>query len=245
MPSPLPLPSRTTDVSGLLEFATQLFKRSLSTCLPLAIAAVLASESAGLYWAGTGHKADLSLNRDGTFWWLLGGGMLLSLWLTGALLLRQRALHAGRMGSIRDNLLAAGQRWPTLALATLLAGVLTFIGTLALLVPGIYVAICMSPLLAVVMIEGLPPVPSVQRCFALVRPMWVKVFASLVIAALIIMVIMVALTLVLALVVGAVTSSERATAAINTTVMLALFAAVQVFFCALWFAIYSAANSSA
>ena len=245
MPSPLPLPSRNADVSGLLESATQLFRHSLSTCLPLAIAATLASEAAGLYWTGTGHKADMSFQRDAAFWWLTALGMLASLWFTGALLLRQRALCAGRLGSIRDDLAASGQRWPTIVLATVIAGVLTVIGTLALLVPGIYVGVCMSPLLAVAMLERLPPVQSVQRCFALVRPLWVKVFASWVIAMLIILVILFAAGLVLALIVTAMTASERAAAAVNTTAMLAMLAAVQVFFCALCFTVYSAASSSA
>jgi hypothetical protein len=244
MPSPLPLPSRNADVSGLLEFATRLFKHSLSSCLPLAIAAVLASEAAELYWVASGHKVDATLTRDSTYWVLAMVGLLLSLWLSGALLLRQRALCAGKAGTIRADLASAGQRWPTLVIATLLAALFTAVGAL-LILPGIYFGFCMSLLLAVVMIEPLAYLQSIKRSYQLVRPMWIKVFASWVIAILIILVILFTLLLVATLIITATVGTGRAASAFNTTLLLAALAAVQVFVCALSFSLYSAASSSA
>ncbi len=245
MPSPLPLPSRTTDVSGLLEFATRLFKHSLSSCLPLAIAAVLASEAAGLYWQATGHKLDLTLSRDATFWWLTVGGTLLSLWLSGALIIRQRSLCAGKVGSIRNDLRAAGQRWSTVAIASLLAVLLTVAGTMVLILPGIYIGVCMSALLPVALFETLTPVQTLQRSFQLIKPLWVKVFASWLIALMILLVTLFALGLVVALIVTPFAGAGRAGAAFSTTAQLAMLSAAQVFICALCFTLYSAANSSA
>jgi hypothetical protein len=245
MPSPLPLPSSNSDVSGLLEFATRLFKHSLSSCLPLAIAAVLASEAAGLYWEATGHKLDLTLKRDATFWWLTAAGTLLSLWISGALIIRQRSLCAGKVGTIRNDLLASGQRWPTVVAASVLAALLTAAGTVALVLPGIYIGVCMSPLLAVALFETLTPVQSLQRSVQLIRPLWVKVFASWLIALMILLVILFTLGLVVALIITPLAGAGRAGAAVNMTAQLAMLSAAQVFICALCFTIYSAANSSA
>ena len=61
-------PSRSADVSTLLDAANQLFRQALPKCLALAMAAVLVAESATLYWLGTGHKLHGRPPTDPSAW---------------------------------------------------------------------------------------------------------------------------------------------------------------------------------
>jgi hypothetical protein len=244
MSGSLPAPSRQSDVSALLEFATSLFRRSIATTLPLAMAGVLASEGASFYWLSRGNKLD-KLPADTTYWALFAVGTAVSLWFVAAIFLRQRALLRNTLGPMRNDLVAAWQRWPVLVLATLIGIVLVAAGTLALFIPGIFLAVCIAPLTAVVMFESLTPLESVKRCISLVRPMWLKAFAALLIAALIVVVVIVTLVLVVSMIATLLAGTGKAGTAVTTTLMLAAMAAAQVFFCALCYTIYSAANSSA
>jgi hypothetical protein len=245
MSSRLSLPTRNADVSALLEFATQLFKQSLPSCLPLAMIAVLASAAAGFYWIGTGHKLDDKLPQDSTYWLLVVVGSLISLWLAAAQIRRQHLLCTSAVGSRRADLAAVAQRWSVLLPATVFGLLLTTVGMVALIVPGIYIAVCLVPLTPVVLFESCAPAAALRRSFELVKPMWMKVFAAILIAALILIVIMVTAKLVTGLLVAALAGTGKSAEALNTTLMLALMAAAQVFFCALCYSIYSAASSSA
>jgi hypothetical protein len=246
MSSFLPLPSRTAEVSELLDSAYGLFKRALPSCLPLAMAAVLVAESATLYWLGTGHAPGRQPPADPVYWALELAGTLLYLLLAAALVLRLNAVRRGRLTRLRDDLAVAGRRWVVLVSATVLATLIIALGVLALILPGIYLAVCLAPLTAVVLLEPLTPVAAIRRCLQLVRPMWIKVFACLLIAALIIIVCLFTVGLISSLLLYALVGSNAQLAnALGTAVLMAVMAAVQVFLFALCLTIYSAASSSA
>ena len=210
------------------------------------MAAVLVAESATLYWLGTGHKLHGRPPTDPTYLLIELVSLLVYLWLVAALVLRLQALRAGRTTSLRDDLAAASKRWSTLLLAYFAAVLLLLVGLLALILPGIYLAVCLVPLVPVVVLEPQSPIAAIRRCVQLVRPLWVKVFASVLIAALIIMVCLFTLGLVSSLALVAVSGGNGQIAnALGTAVLMAAMAAAQIFLFSLSLTIYSAASSSA
>jgi hypothetical protein len=106
------LPTRDDNVSAWLEVATVLFRATLLKCLPLAMAAVLLAQLPSLYWM----QPD---QLDGN----CPGPVLLVLHASAAHLLFIATVCASsncapvRNRRLQDQLQAAAQRWPALALA--------------------------------------------------------------------------------------------------------------------------------
>ncbi len=70
-----------------------------------------------------------------------------------------------------------GRRFGVLVGAVLLGVGIVFVGFMLLLVPGIWAAVSLTPLIAVVVVGDEGPVRSVRSAFALVRGSWFTVFA--------------------------------------------------------------------
>jgi hypothetical protein len=251
-PKPAPKGGPRFEVNEQLEAAGTMFRAHLLKCLPLAMVAVLASSAADLYWRMRGHTLSVSVSEAGKiklpddplFWIIDVAGTFLSILLMSSVVLRLHALRSGRLPSIGENLRAAAARWLPAMAATILGMIAVAIGLLALLVPGIYLAVCLVVLLPVVLFEPVEPMAAVVRAFQLVRPVWVKVFACTLISALIGLICLLALTGVMGLLFGAVLNNHLAEAVLQA-VFLAGFAAFYVFIAALSLALYTAASSSA
>ena len=249
-PTPPAVPPRF-EVNEQLEKAGTLFRAHLLKCLPLSMVAVLASSAAELYYNGFGRApaeakpepATLKLPDDPLFWIIDVAGALVSVWLMNAVILRLAALRAGRLPPIGENLRASGARWLPAAGATFLALMAVFVGLLALIVPGVYLAICMVVLMPVVLFEPVDPVGALLRSYRLIRPLWVKTFACVLISAFMGFVCLLALTSVLGLLFGAVAENHLVQAVLQALV-LALLAAFYVFVGALSLTIYTTAASS-
>jgi magnesium-transporting ATPase (P-type) len=235
------------NVNAVLEAAYARFKRSAPKCLPLMMVAVLCAGAADLYWLATGHRTgSLFETRDARYYLLQLGGFLLYIWLITAFMLRMQALAAGNELSLSTELQQAAQRWPNVVVTWLAATVLVLVGLLALIAPGIYLSVCLVPLLPVLVIENLPPVEAIRRCLALVRPLWAKVLAALVIALLIVLICLFAAGLLLAMFYSILGSGNTPLQnALNATSQLFLLALAQIFFYAVAVEIYSSAKASA
>lgn len=242
-----PLPGRSDNVSHWLESAAQLFRGTLLKCLPLAMTAVLVSQLASLYWIGTGHKLDNKVPHDATYWVLFVLGLAAYLLCAAALLMRQQSLRAGQeVPPFLRQLQLAMPRWLPLLLASLAGAVLVMVGLVALIVPGIWLAVCLLPLSVVAVLEPVEPLGAIRRSIALVRPLWVKVFASVVIAALVALVCIITAAIVIGLAVAVFAERDTPTStALVSACMLVIQAVALSFFSALSLTIYSAASSSA
>jgi hypothetical protein len=254
MPTPKPASGGGPrfEVSEQLEAASALFRKHLLKCLPLAMIAVLASSAADLYWRVQGHTGPVAASEAGkinvpddpAFWIIDVAGTLLSILLTATVMLRLQALRSGRQLSVAENLRAAVARWMPATVATFLAVAAIGVGMVLLLVPGIYLAVCMVVVLPVVLFEPVDPAAALLRSFRLVRPVWVKVFACVLISALIGFICLLALTGIMGLLFGAILTSHVAQAVMQAIVLAGL-AAFYVFAAALALTIYTAASSSA
>jgi hypothetical protein len=242
-------PARSASVSDLLEAATAVFRMTLAKGLPLGMFAVLLVAMPNIYWLTKGKPVDiLAPPTDSTFWVLTGLGFAGYQLLAAALLLRQRALLSARAPDLRQELAAASARWWVLVVSVVLAGVVMFAGLLMLVLPGVYALVCLLLLRPVVMFEARDPLQALLRCFALVRPIWIKVMASALIAALIFMICAFMATICLSLAQSLLSLAgvqAAALSALAAACILGLQAVAMVFFNALWLVLYSTASSSA
>jgi hypothetical protein len=230
----------------MLDAAWRRFKSGALKCLPMMMPGVLAVQAADIYWLRSGHRtARLTEPRDNTYYVLTLVGLLIFVWLMGAVLLRLQSLKAGRLRPVAEDLRESAARWPGLFATSLLAGLLVMIGLLALLAPGIWLSVCLTPLYPVVLLERLPPIAAIRRCIALVRPIWVKVLAAMVIGILIMLICLFAIGVVLALSMAPMgAGSTPMVNAVSTTVSLLVAALAQLFFMSLALEIYSSASAS-
>lgn len=243
------LPPRAASVSDLLEAATAVFRRTLAKGLPVAMFAILLWDLPSLYWLTRGKQPDLMHPpHDGTFILLGVIGFVSYQVLAGVLMLRQRALLAGTLPDLGREFAALRTRWPLLPASALLMWILVFVGLRALVLPGIVVLVCLLVLRPVVLFEQVNPLQALQRSFRLAWPLWLKHFASALIAALVFFVCTIAAVACLGILqsvlmeVGLEAELMRAIAA---ACVLGIQSVALVYFNALWLVLYSAANSSA
>ena len=243
---------RKASVSELLEAATGVFRRTLAKSLPIAMFAILLVELPNLYWLTHGHPVDpphfLQLLSDPRFLALMIVGFVGYQLLAALLMLRQHGLVSGVPPDLGREFALLRQRALVLLASALLMGVVVFAGLLALVLPGVFTLVCLLLLRPVVLFEPVQPVSALSRCFQLAVPMWIKVFASALIAMLVFGVCAIAAAACLGIL-----QSVLVLVGVQPSVMSAFAAAcglgVQavalVYFNALWLVLYSAASSSA
>ncbi len=242
-------PPRSASVSDLLEAATAVFRMTLAKTLPAGMFAILLVALPNFYWLTKGKPLDvLHPPVDNSFWVLAAVGFAGYELLAASLMVRQRELLSGRAPSLHNDLAKALARWPALVISAVLAWLLVFAGLLALIVPGVFAAVCLLLLRPVVLFEGRDPLQSVGRCFSLARSMWVKVLASAVIAGLVFGICAIAAAACLGIIESVLTLSGVQSGALNAFAAacgLGVQAVALVYFNALWLVLYSTASSSA
>ena len=243
------VPPRSASVSDLLEAATGVFRVTLAKTLPAGMFAILLVALPNFYWLTKGKPLDfLHPPVDTRFWVLAALGFAGYELLAAALMVRQRELLRGRVPNLRHDLATALARWPMLLVTAVLAWLLVFAGFLALVVPGVFAAVCLLLLRPVVLFDARDALQSLSRCFSLVRPMWIKVLASALIAALVFMVCAIAAAACLGIVESVLTLAGVQGAALSAFAAacgLGVQAVALVYFNALWLVLYSTASSSA
>ena len=243
------LPPRTASVSDLLEAATGVFRMTLAKSLPAGMFAILLVALPNIYWLTKGKPLDiLHPPVDTEFWVLTAVGFAGYQLLAAALMVRQRELLSARAPNLRQEFATALARWPMLVASTLLGGVVIFAGMLALVLPGVYALVCLLLLRPVVLFETPDPLQALVRSFSLARPMWIKVLASALIAALVFMICAIAAAACLGILQSLLSLAGVQAAALSAFAAacgLGVQAVALVYFNALWLVLYSTASSSA
>ena len=243
------LPARTASVSDLLDAATAVFRMTLAKTLPAGLFAILLAALPNMYWLTTGKPVDLlHPPRDAKFWALTAIGFAAYQLLAAVLMLRQRTLLRGAAPDLQQEFASALARWPMLMATAILAGLAIFAGALLLLLPGVFALLCFLLVRPVVLFENLGAARSLSRCVLLVRPMWTKVLASAIIAALVFGICVIAAAAVLGIVQAvliALGAQPAPLSAFAAACELGVQAVALVYFNALWLVLYSAASSSA
>ncbi len=232
-------------VSDLLETAARLFRATLLKCLPLGMLAVLCARLPNIYWTATGHQMSLKAQYDLNFNALTVVGTTAELWLLGAMMLRQRAVAVGAPLHTLAELRAATHRMPVMLLSAVLATISIAAGLVLLVLPGIYLAVCYLVWLPVVLFETPGPLAALLRSEHLIRRLWWKALAALVITVLIFFIGAVVFAAIIAALAGLVAGDGPAFAAIDAAGTVAFGALFVVYLSALQLVLHSAASSSA
>ena len=181
------LPARAAAIGEILDAGFLLCWRSLPTCLPWSLLAVLLGQLPSVYLLGSGQPLALSAPKDLLWWLLMGLAACGTLWCWLAIMLRQRTTLLQRPtvspGSIGADLRAALQLLPAALGALLLGLVAVAIGLLLLVIPGIYLLVAFWPVLAIVAFEARGPRAALDEALQLVRGAWRHLAGTLVIVA--------------------------------------------------------------
>jgi hypothetical protein len=111
-------------------------------------------------------------------------GFLASQFATGACFRAVAETYLGRKVTWRESLRFAARRFPSILLIVTLGGVLTVIGFVFCVIPGIYLAVAFAVALPVLMSEGQRGRKALGRSRALVRGRWWKTALALLVAGL-------------------------------------------------------------
>ena len=245
----LKLPPPTASVSDLLDAATAVFRMTLAKALPAALFAMLLAGLPDMYWMTTGKPVDFRHPPlDARFWMLAAVGLVCYQFLAAVVMLRQKAMMGGAASDLRREASAALRCWPMLVATYVLGSVAIFAGFLLLVIPGVYLGVCLLLLRPVVLFESAGPVQALIRCVRLVRPIWPRIMAAAVIAVLIFLICTIAAGACLGILQAVGTAFGVQTAAFSAfsaACQLGVEAVALVYFNALWLVLYSVASSSA
>jgi len=236
---------RAVRVSELLEAAVKLFRATLLKCLPLGMLAVLCALLPNIYWTATGHHMSFRAQYDLNFNLLTVVGTAAELWLISAMMLRQRAVVLGGPVHAGAELRAATQRLPAILLSAVLATLSIAAGLLLLVLPAIFLAVCYLVWLPVVLFEAAGPRAALIRSVRLIRPLWWKALAALVITLLLFVIGAIVFGAVLAALAGLMAGNGPAFLALNAAGTVGFGALLVVYLSSLQLVLHSAASSSA
>jgi hypothetical protein len=173
------LPARAAGIGDILDAGFLLFRRSLPTCLPWSLLAVLLGQLPSVYLLGSGQALALSAPKDLLWWMLMGLAACGTLWCWLAIMLRQRATLL--RSSLGADLRAALQLLPAALGALALGLVAVAIGLVLLVIPGIYLLVAFWPVLAIVVFEARGPRAALDQALQLARGAWRHLAGTLVI----------------------------------------------------------------
>jgi len=247
MPGPMTLPPHSAGVSELLDAAYRVWRATLPKCLPLAMVAVVVMNVPLLYARSAGHAppSPFALPRDPIYWGYYAIGMIAYLFVGSVAIGLQHGLAREGRADFGAAVGRAATRLPALLAAMVLAYLAVALGTMLLIVPGVYVAVGVFLIWYVVLFDTTNPVQALVRSLKLAHPLWWKLFAAIVIGLLVMLVSTFAAMLVAALLVGLVLpATTPAGGAVAGALGVAFMGAGLLFVTALGIVLHSAASSS-
>jgi hypothetical protein len=242
------LPPRTASVSELLDAASRIWRATLPKCLPLAMIAIVAADAPMFYYAATGQPVPnpRELPKDPVAWLWYAAAVVGYLYLGSVAILRQRDLVRSGQSALDAALRLALVRLPTLLAAMVLSYLAVVAGTILLVLPGIYIGVCVFVVWYVVLFDAPNPWRAVLRSVQLVQPLWWKYCASILIGLAVMLISVIGASIVAALLVGVLLPSGSAIGhAVAAALGIGFMGAGLLFITALGIVLHSAASSSA
>jgi len=170
-------PPRPQLISEVLDTAFKIFSASLLKALPYGMLITLAGQLVNIYSLVTGRRVRRLFPQDPTGWVLYALGMILTLTLWAALILRQRAIAQGAPVALQAELAIAVRRLPALALVSIFNVIAVGVGIVLLVIPGVYFLIALWMAVPVLVLESTGPVDAIKSSLRLVRGHWWRTFA--------------------------------------------------------------------
>src|SRR5512146_1238055 len=135
MPSVLYPPQRPQAIGEVLDCAFAIFKVTVLKCLPFGLLAMVTSQLKSIYDLATGRALGA---RDFGSWLFFALGVLASIVLWSAVILRQKAILERRESSAAAELASAARALPAMAIALVLGLLGCALGLVLLVLPGLY-----------------------------------------------------------------------------------------------------------
>lgn len=208
-------PTQPQSIGGVLDTAFQLYKASLVRVLPLTVLMVIAGSPASIYMFAQGAvgSADpfavLALMRSPGYWLAVAASYLGLLWMSAAIFLKMDAIGAGGDISVGAALQRALGRLPHLFLMMILFSIFVGIACLALLIPGLIIAVSMALCVNLAVFENKGAMAALSGSHRLVWGNWWRTLAILSVGAVVIIIIYFVVILLVGVVAGlTATSSE-------------------------------------
>jgi hypothetical protein len=176
---------RPLAVGAVLDGGVRLFRESLIKCVPYAVIAVIAGQSPALYDVLSGRPLRGFPARDPLWWaiYAVATAVLLTMW--SALVLRQIRIAAGQPLDARLELRAAARALPALAALVVLGTGAAVLGTLLLVVPGVYLLVVLLMSAPLLLIERRGPWSAFVGARALLAGAWWRTASLIALAALV------------------------------------------------------------
>jgi hypothetical protein len=155
MPSVLYPPQRPQAIGEVLDSAFAIFKVTLLKCLPFGLLAMVTSQLKSIYDLATGRALG---SRDVGSWLFFALGVLASIVLWSAVILRQKAVLELRETSGAAELARAARALPSMAISLALGLLGCAVGLVLLVLPGLYLMLAFPFVWQVILFEQRRPV---------------------------------------------------------------------------------------
>jgi hypothetical protein len=144
MSPPLYPPSRPQSIAEVLDTGFRIFQISLPRCVGYGVLSVLAGQLPNIYDLATGRPIGQFGRGDPIWflWYIVGAVAMLVLWT--AMMLRQAAIASGRATTLSAEARVAFARLPYVILLLLACFLAIAMGTLLLVLPGLYLAVALT-----------------------------------------------------------------------------------------------------
>jgi hypothetical protein len=186
-------PHRPQSVGEVLDTGFRIFQSTLLPSLPYGVLWVLAAQLATLHDLAAGRPLRAFGGADPIWWLWYGLGMVLTLAVWTALILRQSALASGSPSSARAELRATLSRLPELVALAVMAAAACAVGLALLVAPGVYLVVAFAFAVPALLARSLGPLDALTYSARLVRGHWWRTTLILAIAAVIVLVMYIVL----------------------------------------------------
>jgi hypothetical protein len=244
-------PTQPQGIGGVLDTTFQLYKSSLGLVWPLSLLLALVGAPPSIYLmmkgGGAATDADAALQMmgamtDPVYWLINVVTMAATLWVMGAMYLKQQAIGSDQQLSIGEALQASLGRILPLFLMSLLFFIALIIGVILLVIPFFILLVSLMLATGLVMFEDKGPVDALVGSHKLVWGNWWRTAAILTVGGILMFVIYMALALVIGLImpfVGFGTGDVMMSTLVSTVLVSVLLNVVAIpFFSAMLIALY-------
>src|SRR5579872_4068713 len=159
-------PQRPLAIGEVLDAAFVIFKVTLLKCLPFGLLAMVTSQLKSIYDLATGRALG---SQDSGSWLFFGLGVLASIVLWSAVILRQKAVLELRDTTAAAQIMKAARALPAMVLSLLVGLLLCGVGLILLFIPGLYVMLAFPFVWQIILFEGRGPLEAFTDTRRLIR----------------------------------------------------------------------------
>ncbi len=170
-------PSRPQSIGEVLDSSFRILRATLVKSLPYSILATLAGQLPNIQALARGRPLQQPDTADPGWWTAYAVGLLCTILLWSAMILRQRAMAEGAPVSAHAELAEALRRMPALVLLVVIAVVVVGLGLILFVLPGLYLGIALSLSWPALMLTRRGVVDALRYSLRLVRGNWWRVTA--------------------------------------------------------------------